>query len=227
MPGSSGKAIKTTYVSVWIQRVTLLTSDTSMWQWCGICLSVCVNVSRACDSDVRSDTSVWQLYVCLSVCVSVSRALWWEATIMCDSCVCVSVCVSVNRACDSDEIWHFCVTVVCVSVCVSVSRAYDSDEKRHFCVTVVYVYLCVSVSTEPVTVMRCDTSLWQLYVCLSVCVSVSRAYDSDEKRHCYVTVTALPPVGHCVNCSQLSNSVQGLYLDYKASACKLVPAWLS
>ena len=73
--------------------------------------------------------------------------------------MCLSVCVSVSRAYDSDEKRHFCVTVVCVFVCVSVSRAYDSDEKRHFCVTVVYVYLCVSVSTEPVTVMRYDTSV--------------------------------------------------------------------
>jgi len=39
-------------------------------------------------------------------------------------------------------------------------------------------------------------------VCLAV--SVSAVQYSEEKRPCYVTVTALPPAGHCSNCSQLS-----------------------
>ena len=48
-----------------------------------------------------------------------------------------------------------------------------------------------------------------LSVCMSVCLSVSVRATADEKRHCYVTVTALPPTGRCLNCSQLTANVKG------------------
>jgi len=61
-------------------------------------------------------------------------------------------------------------------------------------------------------VSRCMSACMCLCICacMYVCVSVSTLRDSDDKRHCYVTVTALPPTGHCHNCSQLAANVSGL-----------------
>jgi len=49
-----------------------------------------------------------------------------------------------------------------------------------------------------------------IYVCVYVCMCSSSS-EADDKRQCYVTVTALPPVGRCLNCSQLSANAAGLF----------------